>query len=405
MTRVPIAFCIGLILTATGWAPAIGEAEVLLPDPTRIRVAVVQNQPGVALSIHGRYQVVALTSGALLQDGLWLGQSEIRATPDGMLINGRYLPREGVQIQPARDATIDLNGQRLRGTVEIRQQNDNALLVINHIGLEDYLRGVLSNEVPHYWSKEALRAVAIAARTYALYQRLSKAAIDFDLSSDVLSQVYGGKSSEKGPTSRAVKDTEGLILVYGEWVFPTFYNSTCGGLTESGSVMGPYRLAPLTGGVQCALCSASPFYRWTRSLTPGDIAWALKRQGRESMWPVSDIRVVETTPFGRAAKIRITGGTGSLVLTGFEFRRLFGFDRIRSTAFTIRPGDEGKFVLEGQGWGHGVGLCQWGAAELARRGLSAREILSFYYPAAKLVRLGELPIQPIPVETIQGGTP
>ncbi len=375
----------------------------MLPETTQIRVAVAQGQPEVSLSIHGRYEVRSLQSGMILQDGARLFRSAVRATPDGILINGRYLPREGVQIRPARDATIDLNGQRLRGTVEISQRDDQALLVINRIGLEEYLRGVVSKEAPHYWPPEALRALAIAARTYALYQRLSKAEIEYDVTGDVLSQVYGGKSAEKGRTSRAVKDTEGLVLVYGDWIFPTFYHSTCGGVTESGTVMGPYRLAPLQGGVTCAFCSESPFYRWTRTLTTGDVAWAMRQRGRGSVWPVSAVQVVETTPTGRAAKIQIAGGGRSVVLTGYEFRQMFGFEHVRSTAFSIASDGAERFILEGRGWGHGVGMCQWGMARLAERGLAAREILAYYYPAAKLVRLGELPMQPIPVEQLQGG--
>lgn len=405
MRRVfAILLQLGLLLAIAAGRPTLGEAEALPPDPTQIRVAVVQGQPEITLSIHGRYQVLALENGSVLQDGARLSRAAVRATPEGIFVSGQYLPRAGVQIQPARDATIDLNGQRLRGTVEIRQPTDQALLVINRIGLEEYLRGVLSKEAPHDWPKEALRALAIAARTYALFQRLSKSTIDYDVTGDVLSQVYGGKSAEKWRTTRAVKDTEGLILVYGALVFPTFYHSTCGGLTEQGSVMGPYRLAPLSGGVQCPFCSDSPFYRWRQTLTVGDVAWAMKQRDRGSVWPVSDVRIVETTPTGRAAKIQVTGGGRTIVLTGYEFRQAFGFDRIRSTAFSIVPDGAGGFLLDGRGWGHGVGLCQWGTAALAGRGASAREILAYYYPAAKMVRLGEIPVQAISVDPTQGGS-
>ncbi|MBI3312179.1 MAG: SpoIID/LytB domain-containing protein, partial [Candidatus Omnitrophica bacterium] len=335
----------------------------------------------------------------LLREGLHLSKSAVRASQQGILVGEQLLPSAHVRVEPARDATINLNGQRLRGTVDIYRQRNLTLLVINQISLEDYLLGVVAKEAPAYWPVEALKAIAIAARTYALSERLSNVTTDYDVTGTVLSQVYGGRTAERSRTTRAVKDTEGLVLTSHGRLFPAFYHSTCGGLTEHASVMGPFDLEPLQGGRQCSWCANSPFYRWRQRLTKEDLAWAVKQQGRGSIWPVTNLEVIEQTSTGRVAKIRIHG-TRSVVLTGYEFRELFGFSRIRSTAFTVvRQGEE--FMLEGQGWGHGVGLCQWGAAELAQRGFSAREILAFYYPHADLIRLGERPLQPVAGEPIK----
>ena len=367
-----------------------------------MRVAVVRNEPHVDLAVHGRFRIVSLGTAQAVREGQRLPKVEVRASQQGIVVDGEVFSREGLRVEPTRDATIDLNGQRLRGVLDILQQKGQTLLVINHVDVEDYLRGVLSKEAPHYWPIEALKALAIAARTYAIFQRLSKASVEYDVTSDVLSQLYGGKTAERGRTSRAVKDTDGLILTYQGQVFPAFYHSTCGGLTEHASVMGPFNLDPLKGSLTCSFCVASPFYRWQRQLTKADVAWAVKRQGRGSVWPIEDMQVVEYSLTGRVAKVRIRGGGRSMVLSGYEFRQLFGFDQIRSTAFAIvREGD--GFILQGRGWGHGVGLCQWGTAELARRGLLAREILAYYYPGVELVRLGEKPLQPIIVEMNQGG--
>ena len=378
----------------------VAFAEINAADPEWIRVAIAQDQSEVDLAIHGRYRIMALQTSEPLGEGSRLPRAAVRARPEGIVVGEQLFPLFGVRIEPARDAAIKLNGQRVRGTVEILRQQDLSLLVINHVGLEDYLRGVLSKEAPHDWPIEALRALAIAARTYALFQRLSKASVDYDVSGDVLSQLYGGKTAERTRTNRAVKDTQGLILLYHDQVFPTFYHSTCGGLTEHASVMGPFDLEPLNGSIPCSFCVGSPFYRWQRRLTKADVAWAVTQQGRGSIWPVEDLEVIERTQTGRVAKVRIRGASRTLILTGYEFRQLFGFERIRSTAFAIIPDGE-AFILQGHGWGHGVGLCQWGAAELAQRGLSAREILAFYYPGAGLARLGEIPLQPIPVKDVE----
>ncbi|MBI3087495.1 MAG: SpoIID/LytB domain-containing protein [Candidatus Omnitrophica bacterium] len=382
------------VLVACAWSHAPVAAEPAL-EPAWIRVAVVQNQPEIDLAVHGAFRITALMDNDALREGSRLQKTAIRADRQGILVGKQLLPLGGVRVEPARDATIDLNGRRLRGTLDILKQADQTLLVINHVELEDYLRGVLSREVPFYWPAEALQALAIAARTYALFQRLTNAAVDYDVTGDMLSQVYGGKSAERGSTTRAVRRTEGLVLVFDGRVFPTFYHSTCGGLTEDAAVMGPFNLAPLKGGAACSFCVASPFYRWQRTLSNEDAAWAVKQSGRGSVWPVEDLRVASYSPTGRVEKVRIRGGGRSLDLSGYEFRQLLGFERIRSTAFAVIR-DGGQFILQGRGWGHGVGLCQWGTAELARRGLSAREILAYYYPGATLVRIGEIPLQAIP---------
>jgi stage II sporulation protein D len=246
-----------------------------------------------------------------------------------------------------------------------------------------------------------LKAIAIAARTYALYQRFTKEPSDYDVTGDVMSQDYGGKTSEKASTTRAVKTTDGWILMYHGQLFPTFYHSTCGGITEHARVMGPFDLEPLQGGVRCAFCTASPFFQWQRRLTKADVNWALRKSPHGSIGAIRNLRVTKQTAFGRAEEITVVGARRTLRLTGYDVRALFGFERIRSTFFSVRAvGD--AFSLDGHGWGHGVGMCQWGAAELARRGLSATEILAYYYPHAQLISIRSLEGQRI--RLIGGGS-
>ena len=397
------ARALGVIISASfcwGMTAQAEVAAVAATDPQGIRIAVAQHQPRVDLAIQGRFRIMSLHASEALREGPQLSTVSVQANPQGILVGEQLFPFAAVRVEPARDASITLNGQRLRGTVEIRRESDSSLLVINRVGLEDYLRGVVAKEAPFYWPAEALRAVAIVARTYTLFKRLSNVAGEYDVTADVLSQVYGGKTAERGPTNQAVNETEGLVLLYHGQVFPAFYSSTCGGMTERASVMGPFDLEPLRGHVACSFCVGSPFYRWQRHLTNEDLAWAVKQQGRGSISPVEGFEVASYTDTGRVASVRLRGATRTLLLTGHEFRQWLGFERIRSTAFAIVPDGQG-FLVQGRGWGHGVGLCQWGAADLARRGLSAQEILAFYYPGAVVVRLGETLIQPIPV---QGGS-
>ncbi len=373
--------------------PAVSLAE---PRADLIRVAVAQNDPEVSLQIQGRFTMLTLQTGHPIQEGRRLKTTAVRGVPEGLSLGGEILPVQGVRIEPARDAAITLNGKRLRGALEIVRQKDLTLLVVNHVALEDYLRGVVSKEAPDYWPDEALKAIAIAARTYALYQRLTKEDVLFDVTGDVMSQDYGGKTSEKSGTTNAVRATAGRVLTYRGAVFPPFYHSTCGGITENGRAMGKFDLEPLRGGIVCDLCRISPVYAWRRRLTKADVAWALRKSPHGAIGAVSDVRVGSRTPTGRAQEIVITGALRTLKLTGYEFRSLLGFERIRSPFFSIEPAPDG-FLLSGRGWGHGVGLCQWGASEMARRGFSAREILAFYYPQSELADLRDLMDQPLRV--------
>jgi stage II sporulation protein D len=395
------AFLLTIILGLAGGSAQDVEAvepAALTSQAPWIRVAVARNQPQVDLAVHGQFRLVASNTENVLREGSHLPRVAIRAIPEGILVGEERFALSGFRVEPTRDATINLNGHRLRGILEIVRQQDVSLLVINHVALEDYLQGVLSKEAPYYWPSEALQALAIAARTYALFQRLSKTSVDYDVTSDVLSQVYAGKTGEKWRTNRIVKETSGLVLAYQSQVFPAFYHSTCGGLTEDAQVMGSFDLAPLKGGRACPYCHESPFYRWQRRVTAADLAWVVKQQRGTSIWPVTDLEIAGRTPNGRVAQVRLRGSK-VLGLSGYEFRKLLGFSTIRSTAFSVTP-EGGAFLLRGQGWGHGVGLCQWGAAGLARRGLRAREILSFYYPQADVVRLGDAPLRVIPRQEV-----
>lgn len=395
-----------LMVVLAGWCQATGQGiaaaeSVALASPQApwMRVAVARNQPRVELAILGRFRLIASHTANVLREGSHLPRVEVRAIPEGILVGEERFALSGLRIEPSREATINLNGHRLRGILEIVRQQDASLLVINHVALEDYLQGVLSKEAPYYWPAEALKAIAIAARTYALFQRLSKTSVEYDVTSDVLSQVYAGKTGEKWRTNRIVKDTAGQILLYQGRVFPAFYHSTCGGISEDARVMGSFDLAPLKGKRACPYCHESPFYRWQRLVTAADLAWAVKQQRATSIWPVTNLEIASRTPSGRVAQVHLLGSK-VLTLSGYDFRQLLGFSTIRSTAFSITREGE-AFLLRGQGWGHGVGLCQWGAAELARRGLRAHEILAFYYPQAEVVRLGEVPLRAIPMQEVR----
>jgi len=384
------------LLVIVGLCCVFAQFAYAQPNPEWMRVAIVQDESQIKLQVHGNFTMESQDG----QLGKWQRQSlsavMVRGVSEGIAVGNEVLPTTQLLIQPNDEAAISLNGIRLRGDLEIQRQAGNKLLVINHVTLEDYLLGVLSKEVPDYWPEEVLQAAAIAARSYALYQRLTKEVSAFDVTGDVMSQDYGGKASEKHRTSQAVRATQGRILMSQGKLFPTFYHSTCGGKTEHGRIMGKFDLQPLQGGVKCDFCIASPFYSWKRRLTREDFSWALQKSKHGRIGKFKSVAINKISDFGRAEQITIAGTERSVKLSGNEFRALFGFDSIRSSRFMIIPSGNG-FVLDGHGWGHGVGMCQWGAAELARRGIPVEDILTFYYPGTDIVSLDQLVDQPIDV--------
>jgi stage II sporulation protein D len=168
----------------------------------------------------------------------------------------------------------------------------------------------------------------------------------------------------------------------------TFFHSTCGGATERAVNVWPGATQSFPT-VECSFCSLSPASRWNLKLSPEELATALKAGGfKEDR--VEGLEVKRRSESGRAVLIEARGQLDRLVLDGNTLRRLVGYTVLKSTRFAVRL-DEGSYTFEGQGYGHGVGLCQWGARGMALQGRTAEEILDFYYPGTLRVRLEVAP--------------
>ncbi|MBI4436805.1 MAG: SpoIID/LytB domain-containing protein [Candidatus Omnitrophica bacterium] len=362
----------------------------LLDESRSLRVAVVNGEKSVSLKVLGPYEIRQLHTGVLLKEGRSL-ETVLTPEPEGIRLGEESLKLYGVRIIPKREAAISLGGRRFRGRVDILRQADTTLLIVNHLDIEEYLYGVLPHEVPHHWSEEMLEVQAILARTYALFKKVEHQNEDYDVKATVLSQVYGGREEEKRRARRAVDRTAGKILTYQGTLFPTFYHSTCGGQTEDAVVAGLWKISlfPLHGGVRCTTCGHSPFYRWKRSFSLEDIAYRLRKAGY-AVKKVVNLHAEDKTASGRVKTMVVESEDTVLKIPATAFRLAISPTDLRSVKFdlTVR---EGKVTFEGFGWGHGAGLCQWGANEMAERGFSIEEILTFYYPGSEIRDLPNIP--------------
>lgn len=311
------------------------------------------------------------------------------APGDSLLVHGEYPPIQSSCVDP----TQPVLHARYRGTVEVLRAADGSLSLIGELTFEDYLKGIA--EVPRDWPMEALKAQVVAARTYALSRLPSGGTGEYDLCATTECQVYVGMKVEAGPHGerwvQAVDETAGEALLYQGQPASTFYSSTSPGRTfDVEDVFGGEALPYLRGGPE-EDDKASPLSRWEVTIPFDDLARFLAEQG---LWGGGAIRSVSAT----SGSIRLEGA-GQASLSKESLR-----DALNSTASCRAPdryptyekdgyrlpqtvpsrwyraAQEGNaIVLRGRGWGHGIGMVQWGAYGKAERGLTYDEILAAYY--------------------------
>jgi stage II sporulation protein D len=282
------------------------------------------------------------------------------------------------------DGITQLNDKRYRGWVEIRKKKNGLLLVVNELDLEEYLRGVIAAEVPPDWELEALKAQAVASRTYALYEKRTAGKRPYHILATVTSQVYNGVNGEQVNAVRAVKETEGLILTYQGNVIPAFYHANCGGHTENASLMWGID-EPYLKGVDCECQDIIKDGLWEKRVSVSHVSDALRRQGFR-VENILDMSIAGITPAGRVKNVAILSARGTTTVPAETLRAALGNTEIPSVFFELEL-SEGEAVFSGRGRGHGVGLCQWGAKEMAEKGHDFKSILSHYYPGTFLERM------------------
>ncbi|MFC1585790.1 SpoIID/LytB domain-containing protein [Fibrobacterota bacterium] len=304
--------------------------------------------------------------------------------------------------------TIEAEGHSYRGNLEIVHGRGNTLLLINIVAVEDYLRGVLPYEMP---SKdrgilEALKAQAIAARTYAMAHQGQHASRGFDMYADERDQIYRGTTAETFVADKAISQTRGILLTYKNELAVCYYHSTCGGHTAnhhqvwSGKNI-PYLTAQSdkdAAGVNfCKKSNYTIWYEsWELEKLAGIIRQNIKSAGVENpvtFAELTGLKVLDRTKSGRVQTLEIQTDQGAMLVKGDKIRWALRRDANRSPILFSSWFDIVKFgpkvLLFGRGNGHGIGMCQTGAMERARRGQAFMEILYSYYKGSQLVQMKE----------------
>lgn len=339
------------------------------------------------------------------------GDLEIAGLKEPLICNGEKTFKKtdltGVLTARAQSGFITVNGQLYRGDIIVKPKPEG-LSVINTVDLESYVASVVPGEISSDWPMEALKAQAVAARCYAIYQCRSRINQEFDVYDDLRSQVYGGASKERPRTNDAVQQTAGQVAIFNGEVIQAYFFAAGGGQTASSeSVWG--RAVPYLVSVP-DYDQNSPYYQWRVTIPAQDLVEKLKTTGID-IGTLQDISLKRDSS-NRVIAVNITGSAGDCAIAGTKLRVMLD---LKSTNFTIEllyPEDKplpllGKSTpptdkeptpkmysrnpialqIAGYGYGHGVGLSQWGAREMAQKGSTYKEILAHYYPGSELIKL------------------
>lgn len=348
----------------------------------------------------------------------------ITTLPDGILVKGpngdKTFTHFPIRVEPEQEGQTfifqdvpfgtgfswsGLADREYRGAVEIRLDPDG-LRLINLVSLEAYLYGVLPAEMPSRFPEEALKAQAVLARSYALFQRNIRKphqALGYDICDEQHCQVYGGVALEDPQTAKAIDATRGQFLTYSGQPVHAVYSSNCGGHSQSGDEIGWGHVSywkgssdrsdnKESGDTKTYFCGPSVYTEgvkseWVRIAFVEDVLEKVRR--KKDMGTIDSLKISQQGPSGRAIELTIQGSCRTWVIRDeSEIRRVLGIAPLRSTLFTVetvsRNHRPAYFLIQGRGWGHGVGFCQSGGAGRAQTGQTFNEILEHYFPGTHI---------------------
>ncbi len=270
--------------------------------------------------------------------------------------------------------------------------------VVNVVQMNKYIPGVLAGELYEGWHDAAFEAQAIAARSYAAYECEQRKDHAWDVLDTPASQVYIGIPAWK-QAGRCAKATEGLVLTWKGDIIPGYFSSCCGGRAATAAdAVGPNpinRVPPLRGHGGIAKCTDAPRYRWSGSWDADRVGRAIRAWGRRSgqkdlasLGAMKSIRPTEPNAHGRPTHLEIIDRDKTVTIRCVDLPGVFSEANLERLSSGWVGGDvnDGKITMSGRGFGHGVGLCQYGAESMASHGSARRKIIDFYYPGADITR-------------------
>jgi len=267
------------------------------------------------------------------------------------------------------------DGRRYRGRLELKPYN-GGFYVINHIPIEKYLEGVLNAEISTDWDLDVVQAQAIISRTFALFKREQRLKKAWHVTAGQNDQVYLGENISDHRSRVAIDNTKGVVVNYRGKLAQTYYHSNCGGVTEDPANVWQFSL-PYLKVKSVPYGQKDPRYFWDHSLTYKELRRIASKAGISAK-KINTLYIEKRTKSHRVASIIFSNGKQSFRVEANQFRKLAGYSNIQSLLFDTIQTPQG-YSFQGTGNGHGVGLCQWAAKEMADIGYRFDDILKFFY--------------------------
>ena len=327
----------------------------------------------------GEVRVLLYDSATSIPVGAGDSVSLVESVGGVLHVDGR---RAGERWSPRGSGPWTVGKRVVRGRITVRGSGDR-IQVLNRVGLEDYVASTVGGEMSASWPREALRAQAVATRTYVLHEASKRRSSAWDVKATIASQVYRGIEAETDETRAAARSTRGEVLTYqGEPILAVFHSTAGGRTATAGEVWG--QDLPYLRVIDVDEEDGAPHTYWRTQFAATDLTAILDAAGI-GLAGLEGISVTRRTPSGRVERLEVRGGTKREELRGSRLRSLVSALGLRSTLFDVRATRDG-FAFVGSGYGHGVGMSQWGARALAERGESYQRILARFYPGTRLER-------------------
>ncbi len=421
-----LVFFMLLFLPVTGQARE--KEPALWPKEPSLRVGILTGQQSVQITADANFELVNAGTNKTVKSFRAYEKVTISDKGNGFSINGMPVAANSIHVVlKNKDVMVSIkqyahvNNRRYRGDISIlRPAGKSGMTVVNTLPVEEYVYGIIKHEISPEWAMEAVKAQAVAARTYALASSNKHKADGFDVCATTDCQVYGGLESETPRALEAVDATRGLVLFHSGKLITAYFHSSSGGHTENSENVWSSPLPYLKGVAD--FDQDCPYFKWEKKLTIAELNQAVSRAG----YNIGRLQAIELSPLGnppaasndrgvsgRVKHVRLLGTNGSVQITGAKMRTMLD---LKSTLFdittaaaqpvfagkksvrtqlpqsSIRPvaGESADFVIiNGSGWGHGLGLSQWGAKAMAEKAPPGnteyfKEILKHYYQGVEI---------------------
>lgn len=354
-------------LTPLVWLLAIAPAMAM-----ELRVGIEQGLGEVKV---GSSTAATVKDGSGQVLGQLQGMQAFLAVANGSKIALSQWEAGQLWIEPTDGGSVYIGDRWYRGRTHL-VMSEGGVTAVNHVEMDEYLYSVVGAEMSPSWHAEALKAQAVAARSYALYQKAKRGNSVYDVGDDTYWQVYVGMEKEDANTIAAVTATSGQVLAYNGSPIEAVFHASSGGHTEDVEYIWQDPRPYLRGVPDYD--ASSPNYQWTETFSQNQLSNVFSGVGN-----VLNLQPAQTTPYGRAITLNVVGDGGTRSIEGDTVRSVLN---LPSTLFSVTA-NNGSFVVSGRGFGHGVGMSQWGALALAESGYSYSQILGHYYQNTTLSQL------------------